>query len=170
MTKKQSNIVFLGLGSNIEPRINSIKKTIQLIEKRCGLVFKKSKTYESEPWGFQSKNPFLNLCIEIETIFNIEKLFSILNTIEKDLGRQEKTDNKQYSDRIIDIDILYFNSEIINNKNLQIPHSTMHERKFVLKPLSDIAPKFIHPLLKKSNADLLNECQDISKLSVYLEQ
>ncbi|MBN2729589.1 MAG: 2-amino-4-hydroxy-6-hydroxymethyldihydropteridine diphosphokinase [Bacteroidales bacterium] len=170
MIKKNSNIVFLGIGANIENRMVSIMKTINLLEEKCGFILKTSNIYESDAWGFESKNSFLNLCIKMETILNIPTLLSECNAIEKEIGRKKKSTDEQYSDRIIDIDILYFNNEIIEEKNLIIPHPKMHERRFVLQPLHDIAPDFIHPLLKKSTVELLHECHDVSKLNVYLKQ
>lgn len=105
----------------------------------------------------------------METILNIQNLLAKCNAIEKEIGRKEKSEDDLYRDRIIDIDILYFNNEIIEEENLTVPHPKMYERRFVLQPLHDIAPDFIHPLLKKSTAELLHECHDVSKLNVYLK-
>lgn len=170
MKKKKPNIVFVGIGANLENRMESIRKAIDLLKKRCGFILKTSKIYESDPWGFQSENSFLNLCLKIETTLSIQNLLDKCNTIEKEIGRKEKSKNDLYSDRLIDIDILYFNNKIIEERNLIIPHPKIHERRFVLQPLHDIAPNFIHPLLKKSTAELLQECHDVSKLNVYLKQ
>jgi 2-amino-4-hydroxy-6-hydroxymethyldihydropteridine diphosphokinase len=170
LIKKNSNIVFLSIGANIENRMESVMKAILLLKKKCGFILNSSNIYESDAWGFESKNSFLNLCIKMETILNIPTLLSECNAIEKEIGRKKKSKNEQYSDRLIDIDILYFNNEIIEEENLTVPHPNMHERRFVLQPLHDIAPKFIHTLLKKSTAELLHECHDVSKLNVYLKQ
>lgn len=162
--------MFLGIGANLENRMESIIKAIGLLEKKCGFILNTSNIYESDAWGFESENSFLNLCIKMETILNIQNLLAKCNAIEKEIGRKEKSKDEQYSDRLIDIDILYFNNEIIEKEKLIVPHPKMHERRFVLQPLHDIAPKFIHPLLKKSTAELLHECHDVSKLNVYLKQ
>ena len=170
LKKKDLHRIILSLGANIGDRKSHIDKALSLIESRCGEILKKSAFYESKALGFNSDNRFLNICVEIESSLTPQDILNSSRNIEKDLGRERKSENYNYSDRQIDIDIIYFDNEVISGKDLQIPHPRMHERLIVLEPLNEIAPKFIHPLLKKTSAELLKDCPDVSKLSVYLGQ
>ncbi|PCJ89508.1 MAG: 2-amino-4-hydroxy-6-hydroxymethyldihydropteridine diphosphokinase [Flavobacteriales bacterium] len=158
------NTAYLLLGGNLGVRVETLAMTVELIEKRIGQAAKKSSIYETEPWGFQHENKFLNQVIKVKTaLLPIELLTKILK-IEKQLGR---TRNKsQYSARTIDIDILFYNNIIISEKNLQIPHPRLHERKFALVPLCEIASDLFHPILKKSIKKLLENCGDNSQVEV----
>lgn len=168
MNEKKYNDVFLSLGANIGDRVSSLNNAIELLETRCGNIVQKSHIYESEAWGFKSKNLFLNMCIEINSKLSISAFAAEIQIIEKILGRIKKHENNIYSDRLIDIDIIFFDSEIINSPNLTIPHPRMHKRRFVLVPLAEIAAEKIHPVFKKTTSELLRECSDVSKLNVYL--
>ncbi|MCK4662319.1 MAG: 2-amino-4-hydroxy-6-hydroxymethyldihydropteridine diphosphokinase [Bacteroidales bacterium] len=159
--------VFLVLGSNIKSRHNYIEKACNMIQRDLGKIVNSSAYYETEPWGFDTKNFFLNKIIIVETLLSPEKLLSATQTIEKKLGR--KRDNKRYNSRTIDIDILFYNKKTINTDNLVIPHPKILVRRFVLEPLTEIAPNFIHPLYNKTIKELLNDCPDkltVKKLDV----
>ena len=132
------HIVYLGLGSNLGNRKAIMRDTITLIAKQIGEVVRQSSLIETEPWGFESPNKFLNACICVETELAPRQLLEATQRIEKDMGRAHKTKDKQYEDRIIDIDILLYDELKINEPDLIIPHPLMEEREFVMVPLKEI--------------------------------
>lgn len=152
--------VFLGIGSNLGVRETNLRKAVESIEDNIGRIIKTSSVYETEPWGFISENKFLNMVAEVETDLALSAVLAAILKIELLLGRIRN--ENRYSSRAIDIDILLYEDKIIDEINLKIPHPLMHERRFVLVPLSEIAPDLIHPVLKKSSADLLKSCSDTS--------
>lgn len=158
---------FILLGSNLGEREMLMKTAMDMIGKRCGELVSCSEIYESEPWGFDSDNNFLNQIISIRTELNPHDLLKELLSIEADLGRQRKSDIHTYESRPMDLDILYYDDLIIDDDDLILPHPRLHRRRFTLLPLCDIAPDFIHPLFKKSNKVLLEECEDDSNVNVY---
>ena len=161
---KNKKISYLGLGSNIGERIVYIEKVISELENSDNInILKKSGIYETEPWGNIKQDDYLNAVLEIETELGPMELLVELKSLEKKIGR---TGNSKWSEREIDIDILFYEDFIIKNENLNIPHSFIEERKFVLVPLAEIAPDFIHPVLKKSAAEMLSSSED--KLGVKL--
>ncbi len=162
------NRVFLCLGGNLGSRLDNISLALTEINKLKGKIVKTSSVYETEPWGSSSKNKYLNLCIELHTEYSPNTLMKKLLQIEEKMGRKRKK-NKN-TDRVMDIDILYFNDLIISENNVQIPHPRLHLRNFVLKPLSEIAPDFIHPLIKKNNKKLLKQCSDNLKAKIFKPQ
>jgi 2-amino-4-hydroxy-6-hydroxymethyldihydropteridine diphosphokinase len=125
----------------------------------CGRITATSSIYETEAWGYKEQPAFLNQALLIETSLEAEKLMEEILKIEMALGRKREI---PLGPRIIDIDIIYFNNEIINTSNLTIPHPSMADRKFVLMPLTEIAPDYRHPILLKTNEVLLKECGDSS--------
>ncbi len=149
--------VYFSIGSNKGNRSQLINEAIDKIDISIGKVEQKSSIYETQSWGFKSNN-FFNVCLLIESSLSVESIFNKILKIEKDMGRL-KSGNK-YSDRCIDIDILFVEDIIVNNKNLIIPHPRLHLRKFVLTPMLDIAPDLIHPILNKSIKQLELECDD----------
>lgn len=149
--------VYFSIGSNKGNRSQLINEAIDKIDISIGRVELKSSIYETQSWGFKSNN-FYNVCLLIESSLSVESIFNKILKIEKDMGRL-KSGNK-YSDRCIDIDILFVEDIIVNNKNLIIPHPRLHLRKFVLTPMLDIAPDLIHPILNKSIKQLELECDD----------
>ena len=155
------NQVYLSIGSNIGIRHLQLQKALLAIAKN-DLILKISAVYENAARGFDGDD-FLNACVLITTKSSASELLAKLQKIEADLGRKKKK-GAAYVSRNIDIDILYFNNEIINGAGLTIPHPRMAERNFVLKPLADIAPQFYHPVLHKDTRNLLQECKDKSKL------
>lgn len=150
------SIVYLSLGTNLGEKERNIKNALVAISKRIGHVLNCSSNYENSPWGFDSENTFLNVVVKVETTLSAQTILAEILCIEKKLGRTEKTKNGSYCDRIIDIDILFFDNEIIDSENLKIPHPLLAKRMFVLKPLCEIAPDFIHPVLQKSMQQLYN--------------
>lgn len=150
--------VFLSLGSNLGDRENYLTKAIELINQNIGEIIRKSSFYETQPWGFDVENLFLNQVILIKTHISPVELLSEINFIEKQLERTRNSEN--YESRTIDIDILYYENQFFSSEKLQIPHKLLHNRKFVLEPLNEIAPDFIHPVLKKNTQELLLNCTD----------
>lgn len=146
-------------------KIQSIDKAVRLVSERCGEVIKYSSKYKSEPWGFKDKvDDFVNIAILIDTVLSPFELLQECISIEKELGRIQKTKSNNYSSRTIDIDIIFYDSLIIDTEILKIPHPLMQDRMFVLKPINEIAPKFIHPIFNKSIQELTNICSDKSKV------
>lgn len=154
------NNIFILLGSNLGDRQAILSSARQAIEAQCGKILKLSHLYETAPWGFESDNWFLNQVIEIESVMDATPLLDSLLEIEKNLGRIRTS--AQYSSRNIDIDLLYFGDQVINNKQIEVPHPRLHLRKFTLLPLCEIAANFVHPLMQKSQLELLQQVADKS--------
>lgn len=147
--------VFLGLGTNLGNKEENIGNAIKYIEELIGKVVSQSALYITEPWGFESDNTFINAVVAVETSLAARDVLDATKKIERLMGRTYKSVNRQYKDRIIDIDILFYDDLVINEDDLIIPHPLMQERLFVMQPLSEIAPGFVHPVLKKSIKELL---------------
>ena len=131
--------VFLGLGSNLGDREDNIQKAISLIGERVGTVLRQSSLIETEPWGFESENKFLNGVILCETTLTPRQVLRKTQKIERDMGRKKKTVNSQlYSDRPIDIDILLYDDITVDEPDLKIPHPLMQVRDFVMIPLQEL--------------------------------
>lgn len=153
--------VFLSLGTNLGDKRANIEQATKAIAERLGCVTKRSKNYESEPWGFSSENQFLNAVIEVETSLSATETLDTLIEIEQQMGRTHKSKNGIYADRIIDIDILIFGNEIIENERLKVPHPLMAQRAFVLQPFCEIAPERLHPTLHKTVQQLYTELKSV---------
>ena len=149
-------VVYLGLGSNLGQKEEILRLAISEIEKQIGHIKALSAFYESAPWGFESSNAFVNACAAVETTLRPHECLHTIEAIECGLGRVKKTSG-EYMDRFIDIDILFYDQLVIEDKKLTIPHPLLHQRLFVLHPLAEIAPKFMHPLLQKTIEYLLKE-------------
>ena len=141
--------VFLGLGTNLGDKRNNLLTAVTNIEEKIGKVTSLSSFYETEPWGFKSDNSFLNAALCVETSLEPSAILHIIKEIEIEMGRIQKSVNKVYSDRPIDIDILLYNDMIMKSDELTIPHPLMTERDFVMKPLVEIAGDTVHPVFKK---------------------
>ncbi len=152
--------VFLGIGGNIGNKPQNFMRAYQLIDQKLGKITVKSSVYETPPWGFHSENKFWNQVLCIETIFEAEELLWRIKEIEESFGLKSK--EERFTDREMDVDILYFDDDFYESKGLIIPHPRIQERKFVLVPLVEIAPDFKHPLLRMTNLTLLENCHDES--------
>jgi len=159
--------VYFSLGSNEGNRISSLVSATKLIQKRIGKVIQYSSVVESEPWGFNSETAFYNMVLLVETELTPHQLLTKVIGVETYLGRIRH--GKGYTNRIIDIDILFYDEEEINDMNLQIPHPLMQRRKFVLQPLAEIAPGLIHPILKISVAELLFRLNEPGSIPVVTD-
>lgn len=155
--------VYLLLGSNIPSRIDYLNSAKELIEKEIGKISFCSSVYESEPWGFEAENKFLNEVLLVTTDMSALKLLETSQNIEKLLGRVRKS-KEAYTSRTIDIDILFFDDVVLSLPGLKIPHEQIQNRKFTLIPLVEIAPGLKHPLLGKDCRTLLEECKDPGKV------
>ncbi|MBI1838642.1 MAG: 2-amino-4-hydroxy-6-hydroxymethyldihydropteridine diphosphokinase [Flavobacteriia bacterium] len=155
--------VYVSIGSNLGNRKKNIMDACQLIQERVGKIELSSQVYENPAKEFESENLFYNLCLKISTTLSPEDLVSCTQGIEKQIGRKEKA-SMSYESRVIDIDILYYDQVVLETEILTLPHPKIQERKFVLVPLMDIAPKFIDVKLQKTIAELLANCEDDSIL------
>ncbi len=140
-----------------------------MIGASVGEITQRSSLYASEPWGFKAPVHFLNRVLRVETSLEPQEILNKTQKIEKSLGRTEKSTNGRYASRTLDIDILYFNFSIIRLPGLIIPHPRLHDRRFTLLPLAEIAPEWIHPLLKRNSRQLLAECKDKGKVWKFKE-
>ena len=136
--------VYLSLGSNLGNKEQQMQQAIEKIKKYCGEIVAQSSFYTTEPWNMQTKNLFLNAAVELATNLTPFSLLLKLQDIEKEMGRINKTKNQEYEDRIIDIDILMYDDLKIDTFELSLPHPSMWERPFVLKPLVEIYPDILN--------------------------
>ena len=147
MRSDELHRVYLGLGSNLGDREEHIRKAVALIGEKVGLVIRQSSLIETEPWGFESENRFLNGVILVETSLNPRQLLKATQKIERQLGRKKKSTDSclltpvSYSDRSIDIDILLYDDLTVDEPDLKIPHPLMEQRDFVMIPLNEIKPR-----------------------------
>lgn len=149
--------VYFSLGSNLGNREENLEKAVRLLQERAGKLISRSAFCYSEPWGFESDNGFVNICLAIETELRPFRLLDITQEIEREIGRSKKSIDGNYADRLIDIDLLLIGSpeeQIIDQERLKIPHPLMHQRAFVLTPLCEIAPEMVHPVLQKKIVEL----------------
>ncbi|WFE85412.1 2-amino-4-hydroxy-6-hydroxymethyldihydropteridine diphosphokinase [Parabacteroides chongii] len=149
-------IAYLALGTNIGNKRRNMITAAALLAERVGDVLALSGFYETEPWGFQSENTFLNAALRLETSLSPLELLKATQQIEVEMGRTQKS-NGTYHDRIIDIDILLYDDLILQTPELTLPHPLMQDRRFVMEPLLEIAPNVVHPVFKKTIVSLIRE-------------
>jgi 2-amino-4-hydroxy-6-hydroxymethyldihydropteridine diphosphokinase len=149
--------VYLGLGTNLGDKEANLRTAIYKLQERIGKQVSLSSFYETAPWGFESDHSFLNAAIGLETSLSPIEILHITQEIEKELGRTKKSVNGSYSDRLIDIDILLYDTLVLQTPELTIPHPLMTERDFVMKPLIEIAGNVIHPTREKTLSELYQE-------------
>lgn len=147
--------VYIALGSNLGNKRRNLVSAAALLAERAGEVGAISSFYETEPWGFESEHSFLNAALMLETTLAPLDLLRLTQEVERELGRTAKTDSV-YHDRLIDIDLLLYGEEVIDQPGLQIPHPLMHRRAFVMTPMAEIAPAVVHPVLGKTMKVLSN--------------
>ena len=158
------NDAYLLTGGNIGNRLVSLQQACMKIEKQAGIVLQKSAVYETAAWGVTDQNLFLNQVLLVSTSLPPEELLHTLLNIEQELGRKRIV---KMGPRIIDIDILFYNNEIISTSVLTVPHPQIANRRFVLTPLNEIAPGFVHPGLQKTITELLEICPDNLEVKKY---
>lgn len=165
MSNSKSIKIFLSLGSNQGDRILNLQSAVQEIASKCGHLLNESSIYETAAWGNTNQSAFLNQVIEIQTILSPQSLLKTVLEIEESLGRVRL---ERWGPRLIDIDILFYGSDSINQENLTVPHPEIQNRNFVLIPLVEIAPNLIHPKFGVSVTQLLYQIDDdlsVQKLS-----
>ncbi|MBV9159635.1 MAG: 2-amino-4-hydroxy-6-hydroxymethyldihydropteridine diphosphokinase [Candidatus Kaiserbacteria bacterium] len=159
--------VYLGLGSNLGDRVGNLRRAIDMLGRRLTLE-KMSSIYETKPHGVEGEQPlYLNMAIGAKTDLQPLDLLLFAHSIERELGREK---NSHALPRVIDIDILLYGEEVIDTRDLTVPHARMHERAFVLVPLEEIASFEIHPTLKKPIVDVLDELGDTSEIIWQLDE
>ena len=151
------NKAYLLIGGNMGDRLANLENAKKAILKDIGNIENTSSVYETAAWGKEDQTAFLNQALLIETNLKAEDVMNTLLQIEKNMGRIRQ---EHLGPRTIDLDIIFFNDQIINSENLTIPHPQMQKRNFVLTPLHEIAPDFIHPIFNRSIAQLLMDCED----------
>jgi 2-amino-4-hydroxy-6-hydroxymethyldihydropteridine diphosphokinase len=151
------NKAYLLTGSNLGEREQNLASAGLLLREHCGTIMNASSLYETAAWGKTDQPSFLNQALELETSLNARQLIRRILKIEKIMGRVR---TEKYGPRLIDIDILLFNNEKHNNQFLKLPHPELPNRRFALLPMAEIAPDVVHPVLKKTIAELLKECPD----------
>lgn len=151
------NIAYLLIGGNMGNRAAYLSAARDKVNKECGAIVAPSSLYQTAAWGMKVQAPFLNQALKIETDLEAIHLLKKILSIEESIGRKREL---KYGPRIIDIDILFFNDEVMNVEGLIVPHPQMQNRRFVLVPLNEIAANEIHPVYQKTIAQLLEECPD----------
>ncbi|KAA2218507.1 MULTISPECIES: 2-amino-4-hydroxy-6-hydroxymethyldihydropteridine diphosphokinase [Maribacter] len=159
----ESQRVYFSIGSNLGQKRNNLQKAIFMIGERIGDVTAVSSVYITPSWGFESDD-FYNVCLEAQTTLKPAEVLEQLLAIEKQLGRERSLESG-YQSRNIDLDIIYYETLVVDTDQLTLPHPRMAERKFVLKPLADIAPQFYHPIVNKDTRNLLQETRDKSEIT-----
>lgn len=157
--------IFISLGTNEGDRLQNLQKVIDVLYEELGNILAISPIYETSSWGFESED-FLNCCVGLTSSLSPEDLLIAFKRIEKSFGRKDKIGDS-YQARVIDIDILFYENEIIDNESLQVPHIALTERRFVLEPLADIASNYNHPKLNTTIHELLASCTDISEVNLF---
>lgn len=157
--------VFLGLGSNLNDRLEYLKTATSVIGGCSSIkIVNSSFIYETEPWGIRKQNSFLNQVIEIETSFSPSELLTFIKESEVKSGRIER---EKWHEREIDIDILFYDDVVLNTDNFSVPHKEVHNRKFVLVPMCELNESFVHPVFNKTMSELLADTKDISEVKIF---
>jgi len=159
-----NNGIFLLLGTNLNNRQENLAKAKDLLIKKTGEILNQSSIYLTKAWGNTHQPDFLNQVIQIKTSLTPDKLLEAILTIELEIGRVRI---EKWGPRIIDIDILFYNDLRIESPALTIPHPALHERRFTLVPLAEIAPAFVHPVFKKNIVELLESCEDEQPVEMF---
>ncbi len=160
-------IVYLSLGSNKGDRIGYVQQAASLLGLDEGItIVRTSAFYETEPWNMNTQTWFVNAIVEIKTKYTPLELLQVCQRIENQLGREHKNTN-DYEDRTIDIDILFYNKDIIQEENLTIPHKYMHLRAFTLVPMMELNADFVHPVLQKNIVEMHNDLKNPEMVFLY---
>ncbi len=155
--------IYLCIGGNLGEREANLEEAVEFIDFNFGDVLAVSSIYESEPWGMTDVPNFLNQVVLVESELSNEELLTEIAELEDFFGRERSAAG--YVSREMDVDVLFIQEEIIDTEKFRVPHPRIAERRFVLEPLCEIAPDLIHPLLKRTSADLLKTCNDAGKVT-----
>ena len=159
--------MYLSLGSNKGDRIGYVQQAASLLGLDEGItIVRTSAFYETEPWNMYTQTWFVNAIVEIKTKYTPLELLQVCQRIENQLGREHKNTN-DYEDRTIDIDILFYNKDIIQEENLTIPHKYMHLRAFTLVPMMELNADFVHPVLQKNIVEMHNDLKNPEMVFLY---
>lgn len=160
-------IVYLSLGSNKGDRIGYVQQAASLLgaDEKISIV-RSSAFYETEPWNMNTQTWFVNAVVEAKTQYSPHELLNVCQKIEKQLGR-EHNNNTNYQDRTIDIDILFYNKDVIREDNLTIPHKYVHLRAFTLVPMMELNADFVHPVLHKTIVEMHNDLENPEMVFLY---
>lgn len=160
-------IAYLSLGSNSGDSFKLIEQAVGLINLSEDIkLIRVSALYETEPWGVKNQNWFLNLAVEVKTSLSPQDLLIKCQNIEKTLGRNREKEVR-WGERPIDIDIIFYDKELINSEVLTVPHKYMDQRAFVLIPLMELIPDFVHPILNKTITELYDELEEVEDIYLY---
>lgn len=157
---------YLGIGSNLGKRRENLRQAQLFLEQKAGNIVKVSSVYETEAWGIEAQPAFLNQVLALRTTLPPEELLEVILQIERDMGRMRTI---KWGERLIDIDILFYNDQILQTEKLRIPHPFVQDRNFVLAPLAEIAADFVHPILDLSIIEILNNSKDILSVKILSE-
>ncbi len=161
--------VIVGLGSNLGDRFEALQRALELIREEAGEITAASSVWETEPWGFEADEQFLNMVIVIETRLEPKRLLQLFRSIEGRMGRK-KSGGGKYESRIIDIDILFWEGRVISLPGLEVPHPKIAGRRFVLEPLAEVAPAAVHPVTGLTVTEMLQLCDDNSDVRLAARQ
>jgi 2-amino-4-hydroxy-6-hydroxymethyldihydropteridine diphosphokinase len=159
----------IGLGSNMGDRAECLSRAIAILREEAGEIIAFSSVWETEPWGFDADDLFLNMVVVIETGLQPQQLMQLCRSAEGRLGRRRNT-GRRYESRVIDIDILLWEDRVISLPGLEVPHPRLADRKFVLVPLNEIAPDAVHPETGQKVSELLAMCDDMSEVRLSKEK
>ena len=160
-------IVYLSLGSNIGDRLGYVQQAASIIGTTRDIqIVATSSFYETEPWQMDSNNWFVNAIVQISTSLSPDELLIVIQRIESQLGR-ERNERREYTDRTIDIDILFYDNKLINTANLVVPHRFFHRRACMMVPMLEIAQDFVHPLFGKTISELYDELDSPEQVVLY---
>ena len=160
------NIVYLLLGTNEGDRLNWLKFAIEQLEEHCGNTTAQSRIYETAAWGIEDQPSFLNMAVKLETDLSPLDLLQQTNEIEQKAGRQRTV---KWGQRTLDIDLLFYNNEVIDEPVLRVPHPEIENRRFALAPLNEIAALYLHPISQKTVAEMLKNCPDKLSAKIFSE-
>lgn len=147
--------IYLGIGSNLGDKEQNIMTALKLVKEGVGTIVIQSSICKTMPWGFHSDNIFYNAAACVETNLTPMQVLSVIKMIEMEMGRTSKSSQGMYADRIIDLDLLFYEDQVINEVMLTVPHPLLQYRMFVLMPMTEIAPDLVHPVLKLTMRELL---------------
>ncbi|MCB0640504.1 MAG: 2-amino-4-hydroxy-6-hydroxymethyldihydropteridine diphosphokinase [Phaeodactylibacter sp.] len=156
--------IYIGLGSNLQDRIGQLARAVKAIETQIGPVLERSSIYESEAWGLEAQDNFMNAAIEVRSALDPRAILDRLLAIELQMGRRRK---EKWGPRLIDLDLLFYQDRIIQEADLVVPHPQLHLRNFVLIPMLEIAPDWVHPIYQRSIEELYWQAPDAGEVYIF---